>query len=82
MRKSAPLPSDAKRSKTLNNPNDSRLRVCRVMDAWASLWSWPLTGTDGVQPPTLDEWIETCQALLGREPEARRRFSDSSVKAP
>ena len=42
------------------------------MDAWAALWFWPLTDTGGVSPPSLDEWIETCQALLGREPEARR----------
>ena len=43
------------------------------MDAWAALWFWPLTDTDGVAPPTLDQWIEACQALLGREPEARKK---------
>ena len=42
------------------------------MDAWAALWFWPLTDTDGAIPPTLDQWIEACQALLGREPEARK----------
>ncbi len=42
------------------------------MDAWTALWFWPLTNTGGVKPPGLDEWIETCQALLGREPLARR----------
>ena len=42
------------------------------MDAWAALWFWPLTDTDGATPPTLDQWIEACQALLGREPEARK----------
>ena len=43
------------------------------MDAWAALWFWPLTDTDGVTPPTLDQWIEACQKLLGREPEARKK---------
>ena len=43
------------------------------MDAWAALWFWPLTDTDGATPPTLDQWIEACQQLLGREPEARKK---------
>ncbi len=43
------------------------------MDAWAALWFWPLTDTGGAVPPTLDQWIEACQALLGREPEARKK---------
>jgi Eco57I restriction-modification methylase len=55
---------------TLNDLNGAYQRLRRVMDAWAALWFWPLTG--GVNPPSLDEWIETCQALLGREPLARR----------
>ena len=42
------------------------------MDAWAALWFWPLTDTDGAIPPTLDQWIGACQQLLGREPEARK----------
>ncbi len=57
---------------TLNNPNGAYRRLRRVMDAWAALWFWPLTDTDGATPPTLDQWIEACQALLGREPEARK----------
>jgi hypothetical protein len=60
---------------TLNNPNGAYRRLRRVMDAWAALWFWPLTDTDGVTPPTLDQWIEACQALLGREPEARKKYS-------
>ena len=43
------------------------------MDAWAALWFWPLTDTGGVVPPTLDQWIEACQELLGREPEAQKK---------
>ena len=57
---------------TLNDPNGAYRRLRRVMDAWAALWFWPLTGTGGATPPTLDQWIEACQALLGREPEARK----------
>jgi hypothetical protein len=58
--------------KTLSKPNGAYQRLRRVMDAWAALWFWPLTDTDGAVPPTLDQWIEACQALLGREPEARK----------
>jgi hypothetical protein len=57
---------------TLNDPNGAYQRLRRVLDAWAALWFWPLTDTGGVTPPMLDQWIEACQALLGREPEARR----------
>jgi len=57
---------------TLNNPNGAYRRLRRVMDAWAALWFWPLTDTGDATPPTFDQWIEACQALLGRAPEARR----------
>ncbi len=57
---------------TLSNRNGAYQRLRRVMDAWAALWFWSLTDTGGANPPTLDEWIEACQALLGREPEARK----------
>jgi hypothetical protein len=57
---------------TLNDPNGAYRRLRRVMDAWAALWFWPLTHTGDATPPTFDQWIEACQALLGREPEARR----------
>jgi hypothetical protein len=57
---------------TLSDPNGAYQRLHRVMDAWAALWFWPLTDTADATPPTLDKWIEACQALLGREPEARK----------
>ena len=51
-------------------------RLRRVMDAWCSLWFWPLTDTlttheiDGqpqrIAPPTLEQWIDALQMLLGR----------------
>ncbi|WP_228372634.1 DNA methyltransferase [Demequina maris] len=56
---------------SLADANSAYRRVHTVMDAWCALWFWPLT-TD-VEPPTLDEWITTCFALLGRAPEARSR---------
>jgi hypothetical protein len=58
---------------TLNDPNGAYRRLRQIMDAWAALWFWPLTDTNGATPPTLDQWIEACQAILGREPEARKK---------
>jgi hypothetical protein len=50
-------------------------RLRRVMDAWSALWFWPLTDTGDAIPPTLEQWIDACQQLLGREPEARKKSS-------
>jgi hypothetical protein len=58
--------------KTLSNRNGAYLRLRQVMDAWTGLWFWPLTDTKGATPPTLDQWIEVCQRILGREPDARK----------
>ena len=58
---------------TLNKPNGAYQRLRRVMDAWAALWFWPLTDTGGKTPPSLDRWIEACQALLGVEPKVRKK---------
>jgi hypothetical protein len=58
--------------RTLSKPSGAYQRLRRLMEAWAALWFWPLTDTEGVAPPTLDQWIEACQQLLGREPEARK----------
>lgn len=51
-------------------------RLRRVMDAWCALWFWPLTDAlttrtvDGevqrIDLPTLDQWIDALQGLLGR----------------
>lgn len=57
--------------KSLANPNGAYRRLRRVMDAWCALWFWPLVdddvsvGGDLVEPPTLDQWIETLSGLLG-----------------
>ncbi|MCR6487332.1 class I SAM-dependent DNA methyltransferase [Amycolatopsis sp. OK19-0408] len=57
----------------LADRNGAYQRLRRVMDAWAALWFWPLT-TD-TQPPDLDGWIAALQALIGRNPEIRKKNS-------
>ncbi|MBY4229790.1 class I SAM-dependent DNA methyltransferase [Rhodococcus fascians] len=57
--------------KSLANPNGAYRRLRRVMDAWCALWFWPLVDDDAsvngdlVEPPTLDQWIDTLSGLLG-----------------
>lgn len=57
----------------LSDPNGAYQRLRRVMDAWNALWFWPLTSklTNGVQPPTLDQWIAGLRAILGEHTEAK-----------
>ncbi|KDQ02944.1 restriction endonuclease subunit M [Rhodococcus qingshengii] len=56
---------------SLADENGAYRRLRRVMDAWCALWFWPLVDEDAtvnddlVQPPTLDQWIETLTGLLG-----------------
>ncbi|WP_341514010.1 class I SAM-dependent DNA methyltransferase [Rhodococcus qingshengii] len=56
---------------SLADENGAYRRLRRVMDAWCALWFWPLVDDDAtvkddlVQPPTLDQWIETLTGLLG-----------------
>ena len=47
----------------LADPNGVYQRLHRVMDAWAALWSWPVT-TD-VEPPTRAQWLDALEAMLG-----------------
>ncbi|KAB2587420.1 restriction endonuclease subunit M [Rhodococcus erythropolis] len=49
--------------KVLDDPNGAYRRLRRVMDAWAALWSWPLT-TD-IDAPDWDRWISGLEAILG-----------------
>ncbi|MBB2989645.1 hypothetical protein FHR72_001108 [Mycolicibacterium iranicum] len=57
-------------------------RLRRVMDAWCALWFWPLTDeiatVNGqlVGPPSVDQWIEALQQLLGVELKVRARDAD------
>jgi hypothetical protein len=67
--------------KALAKRNGAYQRLRRVMDAWNALWFWPLTDATVIlpngdtlvaDPPTLEQWIDACQLLLGRAPEARK----------
>ena len=46
-------------------PGSAYRRLRLVMDAWCALWFWPLT-TD-VTPPSLDEWLDALEGLLGKQ---------------
>ncbi|MGN9811410.1 Eco57I restriction-modification methylase domain-containing protein [Micromonospora sp. BQ11] len=44
-------------------------RLKTVMDAWCALWFWPVgQGTERISPPTIDEWLSFCEAVLGIQP--------------
>ncbi len=58
---------------SLADPNGAYQRLRRVMDAWTALWFWPLTEAGGVRPPTLQQWIDACRALVGRHMETSRK---------
>ena len=61
----------------LEDANGAYQRLRRVMDAWGALWFWPLTDTltEGVQQPTLDEWIGGLTAILGTHFEVNARLA-------
>ena len=46
-------------------PGSAYRRLRLVLDAWCALWFWPLT-TD-VSPPSLDEWLDALEGLLGKQ---------------
>jgi methylase of polypeptide subunit release factors len=64
---------------SLADPSGAYRRLRRVMDAWCALWFWPLTDetatVDGefVSPPTVAQWIDALQQLLGQELKVSRR---------
>ncbi|WP_138757576.1 DNA methyltransferase [Modestobacter altitudinis] len=49
--------------KVLTDPEGVYQRLHRVMDAWAALWSWPVTAE--VAPPTREQWLVALEGLLG-----------------
>ena len=49
----------------LGAPGSAYRRLRLVMDAWCALWYWPLT-TD-VTPPSLEEWLDALERLLGKQ---------------
>ncbi|SEK30335.1 type II restriction endonuclease subunit M [Nonomuraea pusilla] len=44
-------------------------RLKTVMDAWCALWFWPVGQDLDVAPPTLGQWLDFCEAVLGIQPE-------------
>ena len=64
---------------SLADPRGAYSRLRRVMDAWCALWFWPLTDdlatVDGalVQPPTVEQWIDALQQLLGLDLKVSRK---------
>lgn len=65
---------------SLADPDGAYRRLRRVMDAWCALWFWPLTETE-VAPPSVEEWIDALQMLLGRDTEKRSRMWMTSFTA-
>uniref|UniRef100_A8M877 site-specific DNA-methyltransferase (adenine-specific) n=1 Tax=Salinispora arenicola (strain CNS-205) TaxID=391037 RepID=A8M877_SALAI len=71
--------------KALNDEDGAYRRLRRAMDAWTGLWFWPLTDepaiVDGqvIAPPSVAQWVAGLQALLGRNPELRKRKASGST---
>ncbi|MEO6629980.1 MAG: DNA methyltransferase, partial [Aquihabitans sp.] len=61
---------------SLADENGAYRRLRLVMDLWCALWFWPLTEAN-VKPPSLDEWIRACEAILGVSPQAKNRWMDT-----
>lgn len=66
-----------------NDPNGAYQRLRRVMDAWNALWFWPLTeqATKGALPPSVDQWLEVLEALLGRTGKESRMTGQRALSA-
>ncbi|MET8634388.1 type II restriction endonuclease subunit M [Streptomyces sp. NPDC004680] len=52
----------------LQQPGAPRGRLKLVMDAWCALWFWPVGQPNTPEPPTFEEWLEFCEAVLGVPP--------------
>ncbi|WJY50063.1 type II restriction endonuclease subunit M [Streptomyces chengbuensis] len=52
----------------LQQPGAPRGRLKLVMDAWCALWFWPVGQPSTPEPPTFEEWLEFCEAVLGVPP--------------
>ncbi|WP_344417205.1 Eco57I restriction-modification methylase domain-containing protein [Streptomyces glomeratus] len=49
----------------LRAPGSPLGRLKLVMDAWCALWFWPVGQPGTPNPPTMDEWLAFCEAVLG-----------------
>lgn len=78
-----PLPKasgDVTREKiesALNEPGSPRGRLKLVMDAWCTLWFWPVGQLDTPTPPSMEDWLAFCEAVLG-VPAAKAKARQSS----
>ncbi|MEU9637182.1 type II restriction endonuclease subunit M [Streptomyces tendae] len=61
----------------LNEPGSPRGRLKLVMDAWCALWFWPVGQPGTPTPPSLEEWLSFCEAVLG-VPAAKAKARPSS----
>ena len=65
-----------------DDPRGAYRRLRRVMDAWCALWFWPLTDEiatvdrELASPPTVAQWIDALQQLLGTELRVRARDAE------
>ncbi|WP_145011190.1 Eco57I restriction-modification methylase domain-containing protein [Kocuria salsicia] len=50
----------------LEDPNSAYRRLRLIMDAWCSLWFWPVTlREDAPEPPTFEEWLTSIRKITG-----------------
>ncbi|MEU7336127.1 type II restriction endonuclease subunit M [Streptomyces sp. NPDC007074] len=49
----------------LNEPGSPRGRMKLVMDAWCALRFWPVGQVGTPIPPSMEEWLAFCEAVLG-----------------
>ncbi|MEU1595131.1 type II restriction endonuclease subunit M [Streptomyces sp. NPDC005708] len=52
----------------LQAPGSPLGRLKLVMDAWCALWFWPVGQPDTPKPPSVDDWLTFCEAVLGVPP--------------
>lgn len=57
-------------------------RLKTVMDAWCALWYWPVGQEANVEPPTVHEWLEFCEAVLGIQPKIVGNAARRTTKRP
>ncbi len=61
----------------LKEPGSPRGRLKLVMDAWCALWFWPVGQVATPAPPSMEEWLTFCEAVLG-VPAAKAKARQSS----
>ncbi|WP_270887104.1 Eco57I restriction-modification methylase domain-containing protein [Pedococcus sp. 5OH_020] len=72
----APAVSREQIEASLSDENGAYRRLRLVMDLWCALWFWPLAET-GVKPPTLDQWTDAAQQILGISQPSKHRWMDT-----